>query len=596
MRLRPRALGTRTCFTAALAGVALALTACSGQLPTTSEPRPGLPVVVQAEREVEFFLSPAQDGAGAEEIVSGFLRANVGFAGANDVARSFLSSDLASGWVPTSNVLVYDGTPEFTTVGDGTVDVEVVVVGRIDSQGRLVEQVPRRVTQSFGLSLVGGEQRIRTFPEDFGLWLSRSEVERSFHAAAVYYLNSERGYFVPEVRWFADSEGLPTAVTRAQLAPVPDHLVGAVRTAATDGLRLASPAVPVSSASVATVNLQGSTLAQDETIAEDLQSQLAHSLLELPGVAAVELQVAGQPLRMGDLEGPITTGTELPYTDMELDVDLALLRVGEELIPVDPTQFALRNLPDEEVEDVELPSIDLSLTGVAASADLTDFAAVSVDRLSLWRWEDGATHTNAGIGDELSDPAVDSQGAFWVAGVHRSSDTPRIWVVDSESVDALARPVEADWLRDDERVESLSVSPDGSRMLMVLRELDDDGRRVLMSGIIRDANGEALGLAAPVRVAPSLVDVSTARWASSEDVLLVGERSADPAPRVFSLRLGEWLTPFGELLGLADIVAVPRTTGAEVIAQTEDGGTHTPEGERGWSAVRNADEVVVPGS
>lgn len=587
----------RPMVTALAAGSVLALTACSVQLPTTPAPQPGLPVVVQTETEVERFLSEAQPGDGPAEIVSGFLRANVGFARDNDVARSFLTTDLASRWVPTSDVLIYDQTPTVTEADGGSVEVEVEVVGRIDAQGRLTQQTPREATRTFALTEVEGESRISNFPEDFGLWLSRAEVERSFQATNLYYLNTQRGYFVPEVRWFADGEGLPTAVTRAQLAPLPEHLVGALRTAATDGLRLATPAVPVSSDSlVATVNLQGSTVTQDDTIAEELQSQLAHSLLELPGVTGIEVQVAGQPLQLPGQESPITATSELPFTDVERDVDLVLLRVGEELVPVDPTRYALRNLPEEEVADLELPQVELGWTGVAATADLGDVAAVSEDGLALWRWQDGDTHTNEGIGDALTDPAVDPQGAFWVAGVHRSSGTPRIWSVDREDLEAVARPVEADWLRDDERVESLSVSPDGSRLLVVLHEEDEERNRVVLSGIIRDAAGEPLGLTAPAPVAPNLVDVTAAHWAGTGDVVLVGQRSGDPAPRAFSLRLGEWINPYGELLGLTDVVAVPRRTGAEAIAQTEDGGIYTPEGEAGWGSVRNADEVVVPGS
>ena len=51
----------------------------------------------------------------------------------------------------------------------------------------------------------------------------------------------------------------------------------------------------------------------------------------------------------------------------------------------------------------------------------------------------------------------------------------------------------------------------------------------------------------------------------------------------------------GGLPGLVDAVPVPRVTGVEVIARTQDGGVYVPEGQQGWQPVRNGDQVVVPG-
>lgn len=584
---------TRTVGATLAAAVLVA--ACSGELPTTPEPRAGLPVSTQSEQGVNRFLQEAQPGATTEEIVEGFLRANVGFDGEDDVARTYLSSALASSWVPTAGVLVYEGAPVVRSTDADRVTVEVQTIGRIDADGRLTELAARETTETFQLSQVGGEWRISAFPEGFGLWLEERELEQAFEPTSLSYLNAQRGYFVPELRWLAAGEGLPTALTRAQLAPLPEHLEGAVTTAATDGLRLATPSVPVDQSRLATVNLQGSTVAQDDDGAADLQSQLAHSLLALPTVSGVEVQLAGQPLALEGNEGPITTSTELPYAEYDREADSALLRVGDQLIPVDPTQFRLSDLPDEDLGDVELPQIGLGWTGVAISSDLTDIAAVSNGGGAFRRWRDGETHTNEGIGDRLTEPSVDVQGAFWLAGVHRSSETPRIWVVDREELDAVARPVEADWLRDDERVHMLSVSPDGSRMLLILSEGDDDQHRVVLAGIVRDGSGEPVGLAPPTEVAPSLVDVTVARWSSVSDVALVGQRAADPLPRVFSLRLGGWLEPWDELLGLVDVVAVPRSLGARLIARTDDGRIFYPEGQRRWFEARNGDALVVPG-
>ncbi|WP_298885744.1 LpqB family beta-propeller domain-containing protein [uncultured Serinicoccus sp.] len=590
----------RTPLVAVLAATALITAGCSGQLPTSSAPRAGLPVSQQSEREVDRLLPPAQPGAGPVEVVEGFLRASEGFAGDDDVSRSYLASELASSWVPTATVVVYEGDAELTLLSEDEVSVELDVVGRVDAEGRLTEQAPQTSTQTFGLTEVDGEPRISTFPDDAGLWLSDTAFERVFRPTVLSYLNTQEDVFVPELRWLADSEGLPTALTRAQLGPLPGYLEGAVSTAANESVRLATPAVPVDpSTLVATVNLQGATLAQDETRAAGLSSQLAHSLLGLSSVAGVDVQASGQPLLLDGSEGPITAATELPYAEVDRQVSQVLLRVGEELILVDPSQYALRDL--DVPDDVVLPQVELRWTGLAATEGLGDLAAVSVDGTAFRRWRGERVHTNEGIGDDLGAPAVDPQGAFWVGGVHRSSQTPRVWVVDAAQLDAVARPVEADWLEDEDRVEAVSISPDGSRAALVVgpaatEETEEAPvHRLLVSGIVRDNAGRPRGLTTPLPVATHLRDVSAAHWSAAGELVLVGQRQEDLEPQAFRLELGGWLEPLGELPGLVDAVPVPRVTGVEVIARTQDGGVYVPEGQQGWQPVRNGDQVVVPG-
>lgn len=584
---------------AALAATA-GLAACSGQLPTQPAPERGLPVSVQTRPDVERFLSQPQPGASRTEVVRGFLQANVGFADEGEVTRSYLTHQLAREWVPTQDILVYDGTPEVVEEPGGAVRVDVQVVGRIDAQGRLVEQTGGRgAAQSFSLQKVDQEWRISGFPEGFGLWLSRTDLEQSFRPTTLYYLNPQSRSFVPEVRWLAQGEGRATALVRAQLAPLPTHLEGAVRSPGAEGVQLASTSVPVDPATGhAVVSLSGPGLAADETLTTALQAQLAHALLGLSGVTRVQVQLAGQALSLPDQEGEegITTLTELPYTDVERRVDMLLLRTGERFTPVDPSYSSLRNLPADRGGDLDLPRLDEGWMGVAATADLRDLAAVSTDRTSLWRWTQGEEHTNPGIGDELTPPAVDPLDGFWVGGLSRSTGAPRVWVSD-RATPSTARPLDTPWLHERDRLQSLSVSPDGSRALLIVGETGAERRRLLLCGVERDGSGAVVGLTPGVALAPTLDDVLSARWATSGDVYLVGRRADDPRMRAFSLRVGEWLTPMGsgDALSPVDVLAIPRGTGAEPIARTADGRFHVTEGSQGWAPARNGDEIVVPG-
>lgn len=582
----------RPALLALLVTVLLVVTGCAAALPTDPVPRPGLSVDVQPNPDVQHFLQLPQPGASPTEIVEGFVRANVGFADDDDVARTFLTPTLASEWVPTRNVLVIDGTPTYRGEGD-EVTVTATVTGHIDGTGVLTQRTGD-TTQSFSLARVDGEWRIDGFPEDFGLWLTVPDLGRAFRDTRIYYLEPHLRLFVPEVRWLARGEGLTTAVARMQLAPVPAHLEGAVRTGASPDVHLAVGAVPVDPTSqVATVSLQGQGLGEDPERVLDLRAQLGHALLGLGGVSAVELRLGGRNL-LPDGEGAVNAGTDLGYTDVERTVERALLRVGEVFALVDPTFYNLRNLPASASSSIDLPRLGLEWTGVAATEDLEELAAVSTDRTRLWRWRDGDSGVNEGIGDALTDPSYDPHGGLWLAGVARSGGEPRVWVVEGEEVNAVARPVDVPWLERGQRVRALRVSPDGTRVLLVLADGPEASRqRLLVAGIVRDSDGRPTGLAQPLDAAPTLVAVGSARWATASEILATGRRVQDQRPVPFQVPLGGWVDELGEQPGLVDVIAVP---GSTPVVRTDDGRFHTREGSSGWFGARNGDELVIPGS
>ncbi|MGO0575136.1 LpqB family beta-propeller domain-containing protein [Ornithinimicrobium panacihumi] len=628
----------------------LILSGCASSLPTDPVPKQGLPVDVQPRQDVQRLLPRPQPDASPDEIVRGFLRANVGFAEDDDVARDYLTQPLASAWVPTSNVLVVDGSPEISSTAPGTVTVTAQVRGRIDEDGRLVEeQEGTSTTQTFQLAPVQGEWRISTFPEGFGLWLSPQELDTAFRPYKVYYLNPLLDHYVPEVRWLARGEGLHTSLTRAQLGPVPAHLQGAVVTGASSDVRLAVGAVPVDpQTQVATVNLLGTGLGEDAEQVERLRAQLGHSLLALIGVSGLDLRVAGRSLSTGD-DGPITRASDLGYSDATRTVDRAVLRRRESVVVVDTTQADLRNATPVPPAST-LPNVPATMVGLAASENLDTFAAVSQDRTELWRWSEGQDRIHAGIGDRLTDPTYDPHGLLWVAGVTRGSSTPRLWFADSTDITALARPLEVTGLEEGEQIRAFRVSPDGARALMVVADAEqlvsasggtetgagpDDGAgangagdetqdqdgsdgldgfgssegagqgggslgaeggRLLVAGIVRDSAGRPTGLSQPVAVAPPLTTVASARWASPTELLVVGGRAGDQHLVPFRVPLGDWVVPLSAEGGLVDAIPVPAGDGYSPVVMTDDGRFHTQEGLSSWAPARNGDELVIPGS
>lgn len=591
----------RHVLSAVLVLILLVLAGCSAHLPTDHTPQRGLPVDVQPRRDLQRLLPPPQPGASPTEIVGGFIRANVGFADDEDVARRYLTESLARAWAPTSSVVVLSASPMLTESGPGTVSAQIQVSARIDEQGRMVEQ-PSTINpaQEFTLTRVEGQWRISSLPENYGLWLSAADLDRAFRASTVFYLNPHHGTFVPDVRWLAMGEGLTTALTRAQLAPVPAYLEGAVRTAVTEGLRLVAGAVPVDPTTrTATVNLQGTGIIEDQ--ARDLRAQLGHALLGLSGVSAVDVQVAGRSLEVDGDSSPVTAQTTLPYRDAVGRARVAILRLGESLTLVDPAHYDLRNRTEAQLDelgldDLDLPNIGMSWTGLAASSDLRDLAAVSSDGTSLRRWRGGEIFTNSGIGDQLTAPSFGADGSLWVAGVARSDGSPRLWVVDQTDLHATARPLDSSVLRVDDRILQIRTSPDGARLLMVLGRDRSTVQRLVVAGIVRDSDGRPFGLSEPMSIAPSLQTVLSARWANVHEIYAVGARREDSRPVAFRVRIGGWLRQLGRAqVGLVDIYAVPTGEETDVRIRTDDGRFHVSEGA-GWYSPRNGDDLVLPGT
>ncbi|MGB7424444.1 MAG: LpqB family beta-propeller domain-containing protein [Ornithinimicrobium sp.] len=600
-----RRRGPRRWGAALLVGALMGLTGCGG-LPTNDTPRAGEPVLGQPRQVIQVRPEGPTVDASPEQIVRGFLLANVCFADSHEVARAYLTSDLASSWVPTSQILIYPRDYELVSTQDDAVEVDVPVEAVLDGDGRLT-QPPSGGTrrQEFGVTQVGGQWRISEFPDDFGLLLSANAFEAQYRTAAINYLAPERDEFVPETRWFSRDEGLPTALARALLAPVPEYLADAVRTGVTGETNLVAGAVPVDPASgTATVNLQGAGLTEDPDQVRALYAQFFSTLSQAAGVRDVELQINGQPLRAPGVRGPVSSLEQVGMSDSEPVTPYAALRVGSTLTAVDPVNYALRDLPRDEREDLglDLPAISTRWVDVAMDQAADQFAGVDGTRSTLWRRVGDKQIEREDIGEDLSAPAFDADSSLWVAG--RASNGPRVWAIDTdEGISSLARPVEAPWLEPQMRIQSLALAPDGQRALIVLTDpgadadTDADAQGVtsaLLSGVVRDQEGRPTSLNPPRVVAPTITSVADVSWAAEDTLALLGRQESDDEVRPYLLPVGSWLQPLQAEPGAQSFVGMPTDDGYKVALVTSDGRVLTREGA-GWYPYRNGDDLIVPG-
>lgn len=584
-------------LTALAVSLALLLAGCAS-LPMDETVRQGRPVLGQPVQDVRVLPDgPAEDAAPAD-IVSGFLRANPGFQDDHEVARLFLTEELARQWRPTEQVLVYEGDFELEPVGEDAVDVAATVRGRVDTDGYLTEQpAGTRQRSRFSLAQEDGEWRISAFPEDFGVWLTAVDFERNYRPAAVHYAAPARDVLVPDVRWFARGDGLATALARALVRPVPAYLEGAVVSAVPPGSDLAAGAVPVDPATgVATVDLRGTGIAGEDEQRRQLYAQFVATLGQAPGVSAVQLQFGGQLLEVAGTDEPVRGLSEVGFGPAVDSVPFALLRVAAELSAVDPYHFLLQDYrPQEDEPPVPpLPDVPVRWRSLATDTGVDQLAAVSADGTALWRWDGGEQVVREGIGADLTAPAFDRLGGLWVAG--RSTRGPQVWAIDTTaSLDSVAAVVEAPWLEQGTEIVQLQVAPDDQRAVLHLRESDTGADRLALVGIVRSSEGRPASLTEPVSLAPTLVSVSAVQWLSTTSVAVLGRTAEDVADQPYILQVGGWLqglSPVDEAVGIR---AVPSDAEVALMVLDARGRILTQDGNT-WSVARNGDDLVVPGN
>lgn len=588
-----RPTGVPSRVLAALIASLLTLTACTG-LPTDRSPRPGEPVLGQPRQVVQAQPDPPQPGASPQQIVRGFLLASTGFADEHQVARTYLTEGLSESWVPTEHVLILDGEPDYEGVNEGEIRVSAPARGELDEEGAL-QEFPEETTRSgsFSLVQVQGQWRIETFPDDFGLWLSASDFERQFRTASIAYGGSSADVLVPDVRYFARDDGLPTALAKGVLEPVPDYLAGAVVSAVTEDTELIAGAVPVPTGTgVATVNLLAPGLGEDTQMARLLWAQFVHALTQAGGVRAVALQINGQPLAVPGVRSPVASVAELGYQEAEPAVEVALLRVRDELTPVDATNYALDNVSTAQAEELDLPRPSTRWEALATDADLGQFAGISTDHSSLWRWRGGEEVDRDQIGRDLSPPAFDRSGDLWVGG--RSATGPRIWVLGAmDPLGAVARRVPTPWLQEGTVVQDLRISPDNHRAVLLLQEESTGRQRLGVVGIVRDSDGTPLALTEPRPVAQTIERFSTVAWASSTSLAVLGTGAQEEIATPHQVPLNGWTEALPAEPSSRTLRAVAASEGSELFLVTGQGQIFNRSGG-GWYSYRNGDDLVVP--
>jgi hypothetical protein len=596
---RPRRLAARV-VTAVVAMTAVAgLSACSG-LPSSTAVQQGSLVGEAVLQPVRVQPDGPVPGATPEQIVRGFLRAGAG-AGFDDdhaVARSFFVRSIKDQWQPDSGVEVYadDSALKVELLTPSTVRVTAAIVAEVDSAGRYRETPAGTFAQAvFGVQKLGGGWRISQPPKGFGLWLSASDLDRSYRSFTVAYVSKVSQMMVVDRRWFPITSGLATTLARAQVAPVPEYLSGAARTGIPEGTTLAVDSVPIQSGR-AVVDLSAYALLADPDARRAMWAQFVTTLAQVASVSEVSLEVNGTGLDLPDTPAQVSSVTSLGYQPQDLvSVETAILRNGSELSrvssdsPLDQDQPK----PPKTRAGAILPNIPPGWIDLALSWSGQEIAGVGGDHGDLARWQWDRHFQLAKFGSALTRPSYDSLNGLWVAG--DAGGAARVWVIDtaqSPMEGAKPRAIPVPWLAN-RRVLALKVATDNQRVGLITSDRAGRDVQVVVAGITRSASGEPVALAAePLRVGWTLTAATDLTWVDDSTLAVVGRVSPKDVMGPQLVEIGGKITPMPPVAGAR---LVTNTGGLRGVVVLTDQGKILARVGSGWQVLQTGTDFLIPG-
>lgn len=533
---------------------ALGLTACA-QIPVGGKvsslkidvPDPGL---------IYLSVNGPVTGADPEQIVEGFISAQV--AGQKDdwkVAKEFLTPAAAAKWQPVGHTTVFagelllkpaepsttgedhaDGKPEGQTAdqtegssddpGDPSagsqptatssaraVSVEgtINVSATIDANGIYAEAVPDAQSK-LNFDLIkdhNGQWRISTVAD--GYYISQPIFHSQFRPVSVYFLSRDEKYLVPEIRWFWRTRAETYAVN-ALLAGPSEWLRDAVTTAIPSGTRLVYDSVSVDANGMAHVNLSAEALTASAADRSNLTSQIEATLLRLPGVRSVDIQVSSVDFQQN--------------TNPELIRDPILAST-----PIVLTGDRLQRLSGRTVEPLETfdSLAGLDVTGLSLDETQT-YGALRLGKDQLVTIPvPGEQPVTLMTGKDLVAPSIDRFGWIWSG---ESLSTPNLRAVTRDGTEVQVR---TNWLAERSIID-IKVSHDGARIAII--SAVGDQSQIEVAAVIRDGSNVPQSLSDPVTVGSALGEATLMQWLDESTLAVVGHSSTSDLESLFTVTVG----------------------------------------------------------
>ena len=463
----------------------LALTGCAS-LPMAGPVRIG-PDLVSSTDDESVYYSPSSpvDGATQAEILSGFIAAGTGPQNDYAVAREYLSESIRSSWNPNQEVLIQRSSPKVTISNQDSAQLEVDVSAVVDAYGKY-QIAPAGSSRflEFSFVLENSQWRLSTAPD--ATVLIRPVFDVVFSSYSVFFVDGQKRFLVPELRWFPSTAATGTRLANALLRGASTWLKPAVVSAIPSGTRLSIDAVTVEDG-VALVDLTARALVASRADRSLMMAQLQATLSQLPNVSEVAISI--ERSRQDILDIP-AEARELParYLGVLSEDGLEMISSSEEPFFQSGKDFFDLNV----VSEIALSS---RLGWVAA---LTDQGLVRTQGERL------------GVDVELIDSRAgiaginfDRQGFLWSLSQRPGAS---ILVTSPNGEPSF---VAAPWLAG-QSVQGFALSPEGSKVALLVQ---GSGRtRVLVSGVVRGISGSPLELAQPIEVASEQANPTSVTW------------------------------------------------------------------------------------
>lgn len=453
---------------------------------------------------------PPPQGASPSGILEGFLVAGIGVSDDYGVARSYLTPALAQTWEPEEEITIYRSDFKISsTPTEGELQLQMEVAGYVDGSG-VRRNVGPGTTESHTVRLeqVQGEWRVADIPN--GIMISATDAETLLQSHELYFYSSGYRYWVPDVRWFVNRQGIATNIVQSLIAGPAAYLQGAVTSAFPENAALAVESVPIESGT-ATVDFTAEILAgTDDLQRQQMKQQLRATLTGLNTVNSVEVR-AGQ-LSFDEDPDLVSAGLNpaVPSRQIVISENELAFFEGGQLTPAD-----------------DVPSVShLRPRDPAMSYDGQNFAFLNRARTQLLATGAGQTVRTLTTGAGLTAPSYDPANWIWTAGTSNERSYVRAVPPGGSSDNAV--DVQAPWLGS-RTISEIRISRDGARALIVAQQSGQS--QLLLSGVSRNEDGVPQTLGEPISLnAPG--PINTAKWVSETSVVVADTSTEEPVTAI----------------------------------------------------------------
>ena len=473
----------------------LVTTGCA-QLPKSGEIKTGPNVESGLETDYLYYSpsGPTMEDS-QEEIVLGFLNAGTGPQNDYEVAKSYLTTTFMNQWDPNAEVLIQDGSPKVTLTVDGTALVRIPITAKINARGEY-QAMPAGTIQTVRIKLAkeAGQWRISAAPNLISV--IRPVFDVVFKAYALYFFDNQLKQLVPDVRWFPSRASTSTRLVSALLGGPSEWLAPAVKSAIPSGTKLSLSTVTVADG-IATVDLSAKALQASAAERRLMQVQIRETLVQLNSVYSVNVTVQRSSID--------ANSWTFPTSQNQIVTPVALYE--NELVHLDSE--GSRAIGGSKALLSQLNAID--------------FAMNTEEKTVLVTTPDGIYQTALGKiiqepkllikGDGFLSPILDTTGYAWV--IPKSGNRQiMVFAPDGKRV-----PFNSGWLGESDRL-SFSMSNEGSRIVVAAGTKENN--RVYVAAVIRDKDGNPVGLGAPIKPVGQL-GAQSVTWLDNIRIAVLGQ-------------------------------------------------------------------------